>query len=182
MNTVNPVIDNISINQLQERYGLSTRQSVYNRLDKLGIKPDRGKINAEQLAAMDQLHVELQNPQKDLSIAPLSTPSNGQMKKSNGQLDNQIVFPPEMFMALLGAINPQPAKPSAIALLNERLEFLEACEKRGNTLATSELAPLLGLSSKALGEKKEHHQYGYRFLRSGKHSHELAWSITKLST
>lgn len=169
---VNAVVDRISIVQMQERYSLSTRQAVYDRLKKVGIQPIKGTIDVEtELPLMDDLHNGLE-PAK-----PVSSLSTRQNDLSSRQLDSQSIQP-EILMALLQlATQSRPAEPSAIAQLNERLEFLEACEKRGNTLSTSELAPLLGLSSKALGEKHEHFQYGYVFQRCGKHSHELAWSI-----
>lgn len=173
----NAVLDSISIPQLQERYSLSTRQAVYNRLDKLGIKPDRGKINSEQLAQMDQMHLELQDPNKGATLAPMSSVSTGQVQKSSRQLDNQLTIQPEMMLAMFEALRPQQPEPSAIASLKERLELLELCCQQGNTLSTSELSQVLGLKADSLRDKKSHSQYGYSFRRAGKHSHELAWSI-----
>jgi len=169
------VIDRISIVQMQERYGLSTRQAVYDRLKKLDIKPVRGTIDTEtELPQMDRLHEESQTPK-----SALSSVSTGQIQKSSRQLDNQLALQPEMLMTLLEMLRPQQPEPSAIASLRERLELLELCAQQGNTLSTSELGEVLGLKPDSLRDKKRHSQYGYSFSRAGKHSHELAWKIEK---
>lgn len=171
------VVDRISIVQMQERYSLSTRQAVYDRLKKIDVKPVRGTIDTEtELPLMDQLHEESQSPKPSLSSV-----STGQMQKSTRQVDNQLTVQPEMMLAMFEALaaRPQQPEPSAIASLRERLELLELCSQQGNTLSTSELAEVLGMKSKSLGEKPQHFQYGYLFLRAGKHSHELAWSVHK---
>lgn len=172
------VVDSISIKELQERYSLSSRQAVYNRLEKLGIKPERGIINSEQLAQMDKLHQEQQDPKKDATLTRMTNESTGQAQKSTGQLDNSQS---EMLLAMFEmlAARLQQPEPSEIASLRERLELLELCAQQGNTLSTSELAEILGLKADSLRDKPQHFQYGYLFLKAGKHSHELAWSIHK---
>lgn len=50
-------IDPYPISALQDRYGLSSRQAVYDRINALGIKPvARGKISSEQLDILDKLN------------------------------------------------------------------------------------------------------------------------------
>ncbi len=49
-------IDPYPISALQDRYRLSSRQAVYDRINALGIKPvARGKISSEQLSLLDKL-------------------------------------------------------------------------------------------------------------------------------
>ncbi len=49
-------IDPYPISALQDRYRLSSRQAVYDRINALGIKPvARGKISTEQLSLLDKL-------------------------------------------------------------------------------------------------------------------------------
>jgi hypothetical protein len=46
----------ISISSLQQRYGLSSRQAVYDRIAALKIEPvARGKLSTEQLDKLDKL-------------------------------------------------------------------------------------------------------------------------------
>jgi hypothetical protein len=170
---VEAVVDNISIPQLQKLYGLSTRQAVYNRLDKLGIKPDRGKITADQLAQMDRLHQELQNPDSKKSALTKSSESTGQIPKSTGQLDNQMMM--AMFEMMASRMQPALPAPEPREELRSRLDLLWMCAKDGILLPTSEIAPLLGLSS--LNGKKVYERYGYRITKAGKHGSQIAWKI-----
>jgi len=170
------VVDRISIVQMQERYSLSTRQAVYDRLRKLDITPVRGTIDTEtELPLMDRLHEEGQAPK-----SALSTMSTRQNELSSRQVDNQLQQEKMLSMLEALATRLQPPEPSAIASLRERLELLELCAQQGNTLSTAELAEVLNLKTDTLRHKTDHSQYGYTFTRAGKHSHELAWKVTKV--
>lgn len=170
------VVDRISIVQMQERYGLATRQAVYDRLKKLNIKSVRGTIDAEtELPRMDELHQEMQEPKS----TALSTTSTRQVEKSTRQLDSAVQ--PEMMLAMFEMLAARSAAPGpgAIATLKERLELLELCCQQGNTLATSELAEVLGISRTNLRSKGHHFQFGYLFLKAGRHGREVAWSVQR---
>lgn len=170
---VDAVVDRISIVQMQQRYSLSTRQAVYDRLKKLNIKPIKGTIDTQtELPLMDELHQ---------GKTELSTTSSRQIEKSSRQVDNQLTIQPEMMLTMFELLTARLSAPgpSAIASLKERLELLELCFQQGNTLATSELAEVLNIKADSLRDKKAHSQYGYSFKRAGKHSHELAWKIEK---
>lgn len=175
----NGLLDNISVVQMQDRYSLSTRQAVYNRLDKLGIKPVKGKITAAELAQMDQLHLEQSDPNKGSTLS-LSSPSTRQIKKSTGQLDNPAQQP-EMMMAMfemLARMQPTAPVPDPREELRSRLALLRQCAEDNVLLPTSELAPLLGLPS--LNTKQTCSRYGYRITRAGKHGAQIAWKIESL--
>ena len=90
---------NHKISELQTRYGLASKQSIYDRIKTLHVKPvKRGEISSDSLDKLDKLHEFLKNnPGAALSdfakntevITPtkLGLPSR-QLDLSSGQLDN----------------------------------------------------------------------------------------------
>lgn len=83
---------NHKISKLQSRYELSSKQSVYDRMKALDIKPvNRGEISSESLDKLDKLNEFMKNnPGKAIWEFPKDTEilSSGQLDKSTGQLDN----------------------------------------------------------------------------------------------
>ena len=83
---------NYKISQLQIRYSLASKQSVYARMNALHIFPvKRGEISSESLDKLDKLDKFLRdNPGKKIWEFPRDTDfdlSTGQLDKSTGQLD-----------------------------------------------------------------------------------------------
>jgi len=83
---------NYKISQLQIRYSLASKQSVYARMNALHIFPvKRGEISSESLDKLDKLDKFLKdNPGKKIWEFPRDTDfdlSTGQLDKSTGQLD-----------------------------------------------------------------------------------------------
>jgi len=86
---------NYKISELQTRYGLSSKQSIYDRMKALQILPiKRGEISSKSLDKLDKLNEFMKNnprakiwefPRETESVTSLS---NGQLDKSTGQLDN----------------------------------------------------------------------------------------------
>ncbi len=90
---------NCKISELQARYGLSSKQSVYDRMRALKIIPvSRGEISSQALDKLDKLNEFMKkNPgakiwefPRDVESLPSEQPdkSTGQLDKSTGQLDN----------------------------------------------------------------------------------------------
>ncbi len=83
---------NHKISKLQSRYELSSKQSVYDRMKALDIKPvNRGEISSESLDKLDKLNEFMKNnPGKAIWEFPKDTEilSSGQLDKSTGQLDD----------------------------------------------------------------------------------------------
>ncbi|MEG4501575.1 hypothetical protein QUB05_30755 [Microcoleus sp. F10-C6] len=91
----------MKISELQTRYGLASKQSVYDRMKALQISPiSRGEISSDSLDKLDKLDKFLKNNPgakiwefpKDTESLSLSSgqldKSTGQLDKSTGQLDN----------------------------------------------------------------------------------------------
>jgi len=90
---------NHKISELQTRYGLNSKQSVYDRMKALQIKSvNRGEISSESLDKLDKLNEFMENnpgtaiwefprDTEALSSGQLDKPT-GQLDKSSGQLDN----------------------------------------------------------------------------------------------
>ncbi|MEG4198593.1 hypothetical protein [Microcoleus sp. Pol12A5] len=82
----------MKISQLQTRYGLGSKQSVYDRMKALQINPvSRGEISSQALDELDKLDKFLKsNPGAKIWEFPrdVESLSSGQLDKSTGQLDN----------------------------------------------------------------------------------------------
>ena len=82
---------NHKISKLQTRYGLNSRQSVYDRMKALHIEPiSRGEISSDSLDKLDKLNEFMKNnPKAAIWEFPkdIETLSSGQLDKSTGQLD-----------------------------------------------------------------------------------------------
>jgi len=83
---------NYKISELQARYNLSSKQSVYDRMKALQIVPvSRGKISSQALDKLDELDKFMKkNPGAKIWEFPrdVEYESGGQLDKSTGQLDN----------------------------------------------------------------------------------------------
>lgn len=83
---------NYKISELQARYSLSSKQSVYDRMKTLQIVPvSRGKISSQALDKLDELDKFMKkNPGAKIWEFPrdVEYESGGQLDKSTGQLDN----------------------------------------------------------------------------------------------
>jgi len=82
---------NYKISELQARYSLSSKQSVYDRMKALQIVPvSRGKISSQALDKLDKLDKFMKNnPGAKIWEFPrdVESFSSGQLDKSTGQLD-----------------------------------------------------------------------------------------------
>ena len=83
---------NYKISELQARYSLSSKQSVYDRMKALQIVPvSRGEISSQALNNLDELDKFMKkNPGAKIWEFPrdVEYESSGQLDKSTGQLDN----------------------------------------------------------------------------------------------
>ncbi len=160
------------ISELQQRYGLTSRQSVYDRMKALAIEPvARGKLSSEQLDKLDKLDKHL---------------------KSGGTLSD--------FESSHTEIMPAAIEPAAAAVNSvDRDDFLELIERVAAAvkpaaeplqhyialeraiasswlLSTAEVRSLLG--TKPRGDR---FQYGsFVFVRAGKIGAQAAWKVLKV--
>lgn len=180
----------MKIKDLQERYGLKTRQSIYDWIKAAKFelaKDDRGHAYAtpEQIEVLDQLVEHLKQGGTLGSFTPVSSPEiytsiDSQIDTSkpstvyqivdtvNSEIDTPIV----MLERLVGAIasNIQPRSPLWFH------DELEKATKQGWILSTSEVESLIGIKPKG----EIFHRGGWEFVRAGKIGNQGAWKVNKL--
>jgi len=164
----------LTIADLLTRYNLKTRQSLYNRINALGVEPARkgNKVlfDDEAVKLLDQLDEHLEE---------------------GGTLNNFV--PPSEVTAVGNRIEPiasesefLPFDPGMVALMQmlesrrsplDNLRDLEDAVSYGWLLTTTQIEKLLGV--KPRGEVFD--RQGFLFTRQGKAGREAQWSITKIT-
>ena len=164
-------MENYPIASLQERYNLSSKQSVYDRIKALSIEPvARGKISSDQLDKLDKLDKHL---------------------KTGGTLSD--------FESSQTEVMPAAIEPAATNLTNDRENFLELIEAIARHIAatrdplqhyasleraiasawllsSSEVRSLIGVAPKG-----DRYQRGnFVFIRTGKIGAQSAWRVSKV--
>lgn len=179
----------MKIKELQERYGLKTRQSIYDwiKAAKLELaKDERGHSYAtpEQIETLDQLSEHLKAGGTLSSFTPVSTPkiytpTDTIIDTHDPSTVYQIVdtvnsaedTPMVVLERLVGAIasNIQPRSP---------LWFHEELEKAadlGWVLSSSDVEALIGVKPKG----NTYQRGGWEFVRAGKIGNQGAWKVKK---
>ena len=180
----------MKIKELQERYGLKTRQSIYDWIKAGNLilpKDERGHAYAtpEQIEVLDQLVEHLKTGGTLGSFTPVSSPEiyttadnpidtsepstvYSAIDTVNSELDTPMV----MLERLVGAIasNIQPRSPLWFH------EELEKAAKQGWILSTSEVEALIGVKPKG----EIFHRGGWEFVRAGKIGNQGAWKVKKV--
>lgn len=182
---MNTQLDNLTIADLQQRYNLKSKQTVYNRMNEVNIKPKNGRVDANQLALLDEIDHRIQAGEtlKEIGASLRSSPSS----QPNGlALESSTVHPVQsspsslvdgyqisivqllqaVEMVVNGLKRPHP--------LQVHRDLQEAAD-RNALLSTSQIRAILGQ------RPKEGMMYGYTIRkdgRSGKGS-ELGWRIFK---
>lgn len=180
----------MKIKELQERYGLKTRQSIYDwiKAGKLELaKDERGHAYAtpEQIEVLDQLAEHLKAGGTLGSFTPVSSPEiyttvdtitdtseaatvYSAIDTVNSTEDSPMV----MLERLVGAIasNIQPRSPLWFH------EELEKAVKQGWILSSSDVEALIGVKPKG----EIFLRGGWEFVRAGKIGNQGAWKVNKL--
>ncbi|MFB2976915.1 hypothetical protein [Microseira sp. BLCC-F43] len=155
------------ISGLRERYGLSSRQSVYDRLKALNIKPvGWGRISAEQLNQMDKLDEHLKKG---------GTLSNFGIETSKNQSDTSLIV--AELTKLVEAIAPTPNPPEPL----QALEELEKAAEKGWLLTTEQVKQLIGVKPTVRGSDRTFTRGSFAFVKSGKIGSQTAWKVVKVS-
>ncbi|MGL4502484.1 MAG: hypothetical protein ACRC78_02170 [Planktothrix sp.] len=180
----------MKIKELQERYGLKTRQSIYDWIKAANLtlpKDERGHAYAtpEQIEVLDQLVEHLKQGGTLGSFTPVSSPEiytsiDSQIDTSEPStvysaidtVNSEIDTPMVMLERLVGAIasNIQPRSPLWFH------DELEKATKQGWILSTSEVEALIGVKPKG----EVFCRGGWEFLRTGKIGNQGAWKVNKL--
>jgi len=160
------------ISELQQRYGLTSRQSVYDRMKALAIEPiARGKLSSEQLDKLDKLdkHLKTGGTLSDFEsshteIMPAAIKPVAAAVKSVDRDD---------FLELIERI-AAAVKPVAEPL--QHYAELERAIASGWLLSTAEVRLLIGI--KPRGDRFQ--RGSFVFIRSGKIGAQSAWRVAKV--
>jgi hypothetical protein len=171
-------IDPYPISALQDRYGLSSRQAVYDRINALGIQPiARGKISSDQLDLLDKLdkHIKVGATIEDF-VNPKSKIQNLTSKLDSPQhhASEEIArnFPTPVIVQLL-----PPADPL------QNLRSLSEASEKGWALPTSKVLTLLGLKSVPRRDRYTNSaffRWGFKFQQVGRHGREVEWKVSRV--
>ncbi|WP_445246393.1 hypothetical protein [Microcoleus sp. OTE_8_concoct_300] len=165
-------MENHPISELQQRYGLTSRQAVYDRIKALSIEPvARGKISSDQLDKLDKLDKHLK--------------SGGTL--SDFESSRTEVMPAAIEPAAATAINQErenfleliEAIARHIAATRDPLQHYTALERAiasGWLLSTAEVRSLIG--TKPHGDRFQHGSFV--FIRAGKIGAQAAWRVAKV--
>jgi hypothetical protein len=160
------------IASLQERYNLSSKQSVYDRIKALSIEPvGRGRISSDQLDKLDKLdkHLKTGGTLSDFessrtevmqaAIEPAATTAINQER--------------ENFLELIEAIARH------IGATRDPLQHYAALEQAiasGWILSTAEVRALIGV--KPSGERFK--RGAFVFIRADKIGNQAGWKVEKI--
>ena len=160
------------ISGLQERYNLSSRQAVYDRINALKIEPvARGKISSVQLDKLDKLDKHLKSGGTlsdfaEVEIAPL--PKDIQLMEPIPLSAPNIDFV-ELVREIATAI-----KPASDPL--QHYASLERAVVSQWILTTSEVKDLIKTTPRG-----ERYSYGvFVFVRAGKLGRSAGWRVIKV--
>lgn len=160
------------ISELQQRYGLTSRQAVYDRMKALAIEPIvRGKLSSEQLDKLDKLDKHLK--------------TGGTL--SDFESSHTEIMPAAIEPAAATAINQErenfleliEAIARHIAATRDPLQHYAALERAiasGWILTTAEVRALIGV--KPRGDQFQ--RGSFIFIRSGKIGTQAAWRVAKV--
>jgi hypothetical protein len=175
----------IKISTLQGRYGLESRQAVYDRINGLDIKPvARGKINSQQLELLDKLdkHIKQGGVIADFPIQPeIEVTPLEKLDNSLDILDN----PPDNSESLT-AINVMAG------LIEKMMEFtagrrsplaeyeeLEKAVVHKWILSTNKVKELIGVVPR-VGKDETTFVWGsFTFTKAGKLGNQMGWLVSK---
>ncbi|MFB2769807.1 hypothetical protein ACE1AT_11040 [Pelatocladus sp. BLCC-F211] len=161
----------IDINTLLHRYGLKSRQAVYDRLKDLKIKPARrGKITQEDLLLLDELDKHINSGGTiDNFVKSPEILSVDKMDKWEEPTETPTI---EMLLALIEKIllHQLPLR-SSLA----QFEELEKVANNGWILPTSVVRSITGIAPKGDNFSRG----SFVFIRVGKVGREAGWIVKK---
>lgn len=172
----------MEIQELMERYGLSSRQSLYARLKALGItleKGERKKVYAtdEQILLLDDLDRHI----KDGGSLKTFLPPIETVLVSDGEPVESIKLLPqpnsmEMLERLVGAIASNIQARSPLWYHYE----LEKAATSGWHLTTNEIRELIGVKPICKKDSVGFQRGCWLFTKAGKIGNQCAWKVNQV--
>jgi hypothetical protein len=164
----------LPIADLLTRYNLKTRQSLYNRINALGLEPTRkgNKVlfGDEAVKLLDQLDEHLaEGGTLNNFVPPSEVTTVGSSIESVAVDSDLLPFDPGM-VALIQLMESRRSPLDNLRDLDDAVSY-------GWLLTTTQIEKLLGV--KPRGEQFD--RQGFLFTRQGKAGREAQWSITKIT-
>ncbi|AIE76198.1 hypothetical protein [Synechocystis sp. PCC 6714] len=164
----------LPIADLLTRYNLKTRQSLYNRINALGLEPTRkgNKVlfDDEAVKLLDQLDEHLEEGGTLNNFVPPSEVTTVESSIESVAVDSDLLpFDPGM----VALIQLMESRRSPL----DNLRDLEDAVSYGWLLTTTQIEKLLGV--KPRGEQFD--RQGFLFTRQGKAGREAQWSVIKIT-
>lgn len=161
------------IASLQERYNLSSKQSVYDRIKALSIEPvARGKISSDQLDKLDKLNQHLKSG-GTLSDFESSRTEVIEARSIEPAAATAINQERENFLELIEAIARH------FGATRDPLQHYAALEQAiasGWILSTAEVRVLIGV--KPTGDRFK--RGAFAFIRADKVGSQAGWKVEKI--
>jgi hypothetical protein len=179
----------IKIATLQARYGLDSRQAIYDRINGLDIKPvARGKISPEQLELLDKLDKHIRDGgviadfpiQPEVELLPLDKLDN-QLDRVDNSLDNRLDNGENLTAIglMAGLVEKMMGYMGDRRSLLWEYEELEKAATHGWILSTAKVKELIGITPR-LGRNETSFVWGtFTFIRSGRLGNQLGWLVTR---
>lgn len=163
------------ISTLQQRYGLNSKQAVYDRINGLGIIPAvKGFVSSEQLDLLDKLdkHIKYGGAIADFPKTPEIDPP---MMQHIDQISSTAAMPQldatDIVYKLFEVISSQKELVSRL----ERYRELEEIASHRWTIPTSAVRQIIGVTPRG-----ESFFYGcFNFSRDRKMGREVGWKVSK---
>lgn len=161
------------ISTLQQRYGLNSKQAVYDRINGVGIIPaQKGFVSAEQLDLLDRLdkHIRFGGAIADFPKTPEIDPETFPLIEQKTILTSQLDAT-DIIYKLLEVIGSEKESISRL----ERYRELEEIVSHGWVIPTSAVRQITGSTPRGVS-----FFYGcFSFSRDKKVGREVGWKVSK---
>lgn len=162
------------ISTLQYRYGLKSKQAVYDRINGLGIIPvAKGFVSSEQLDLLDRLdkHIRLGGAIADFPKTPEIDPPTLQRIEQISDASKSRLDATDIIYGLLEIIGSQNRQESLL----DKYRELEEIASHGWVIPTSAIRQITGTTPRG-----EAFFYGcFKFDRDRKVGREVGWKVSK---
>lgn len=183
------------IKDLLQKYGLKTRQSVYDRLKALSLEVKRegnkSYVTEAEISKLDELQEHISQGGSIKTFTPTVTTtvysklettsvSDNSVESSIDSVNSQLDSSPkyvqlDLFQQLVDKVDEVVEKVIPANPINH-WEKLDLAVERGYILSSSEVKSLVGTKPKG----KEWIRGAFKFIRSGKIGNQAGWRVNRL--
>ncbi len=175
----------IKIATLQGRYGLESRQAVYDRINGLDIKPvARGKITPQQLELLDKLdkHIREGGAIADFPIQPeVEVPALSKLDNQLDILDNQLDNSENLtaINVMAGLVEKMMGYVGNQRSHLAEYEELEKAVAHKWILSTAKVKELIGITPRVGKDEMTFVWGSFTFTKAGKLGNQMGWLVSK---